>query len=120
EFRRVLFRSPAAPVRTPAKLTAPISGCSRADGVVPFRMEVIALDVERLHLRIADFDALFVGGGIESALDFQAGFGRRRSNQLDDGHAIDEWAGLNEATMVGQISVSAPGNASKRKVYAGR
>src|SRR5205807_8816784 len=81
-----------AALRTPAKLTAPISGCSRADGVVPFRMEVIALDVERLHLRIADFDALFVGGGIESALDFQAGFSRRRSNQLDDGHAIDEWS----------------------------
>src|SRR5437868_15302990 len=55
-------------------------------------MEVIALDVERLHLRIADFDALFVGRGIESTFDFQAGFGRRRSNQLDDRHAVDEWS----------------------------
>jgi len=54
-------------------------------------MEFIALDVERLHRGIADFDALLVGGGIERALDFQAGFGRRRGNQLDHGHAIDEW-----------------------------
>jgi hypothetical protein len=53
-------------------------------------MEFIALDVERFHLGIADFDALFVGRGIERALDFQAGFGRCRSNQFDHGHAIDE------------------------------
>jgi hypothetical protein len=55
-------------------------------------MERVALDVEGLHLGIADFDALFVGRGVERALDFQAGFGRRRSNQLDDRHAIDEWS----------------------------
>src|SRR5258708_27868327 len=55
-------------------------------------MEFIALDVERLHLGIGDFDALLVGRGIERTLDFQAGFGRRRSNQLDYGHAIDEWS----------------------------
>jgi hypothetical protein len=36
-------------------------------------MECVALDVERLHLGIADFDALFVGRGIERALDLQAG-----------------------------------------------
>jgi hypothetical protein len=46
-------------------------------------MEFIALDVEGLHLGIADFDALCVGRGIERALNFEAGFGRRRSNQLD-------------------------------------
>jgi hypothetical protein len=28
-------------------------------------MECVALDVERLHLGIADFDTLFVGGGVE-------------------------------------------------------
>src|SRR4029077_3387230 len=65
---------------------------SRADGVVPFRMECVALDVERLHLGIADFDALFVGRGIERALDFEAGCGCRRGYQLDYGHAIDEWS----------------------------
>ena len=55
-------------------------------------MECVALDVEGLHLGIADFDALLVGRGVERALDFQAGFGRCRSNQLDYGHAIDEWS----------------------------
>src|SRR5712691_1106204 len=55
-------------------------------------MECVAMDVERLHLGIADFDALFVGRGIERALDFQAGFGRCRSNQLDYGQTIDEWS----------------------------
>jgi hypothetical protein len=55
-------------------------------------MECVALDVERLHLGIADFDALFVGRGIERALNFQAGFGLRCSNQLDYRHAIDEWS----------------------------
>ena len=38
------------------------------------------------------FDALLVGRGIERALDFQAGFGRGRGDQLDHGHAIDEWS----------------------------
>jgi hypothetical protein len=33
-----------------------------------------------------------VGRGIERTLYFQAGFGRRRSNQLNYGHAIDEWS----------------------------
>src|SRR5580704_12161583 len=55
-------------------------------------MERIALDVERLHLGIADFDTFLVGRGVERALDFQAGFGRRRSYQLDYRHAIDEWS----------------------------
>src|SRR5450432_932515 len=55
-------------------------------------MECIALDVEGLHLGIADFDAFLVGRGIERALDLQAGFGRRGSDQLDDRHAIDEWS----------------------------
>ena len=62
---------------------------SRSDGVVPFRMECAALDVERLHLGIADFDTLFVGGGVERAFDLQAGRGGRRGNQPDHGHAID-------------------------------
>ena len=53
-------------------------------------MEYVALDVERLHLGIADLDALFVGRSIECTLNFQTGFGRCRSNQLDYGHAVDE------------------------------
>jgi hypothetical protein len=45
-------------------------------------MECVALDVERLHLGIADFDTLFVGGGVERAFDLQASLGGRRGNQL--------------------------------------
>jgi hypothetical protein len=41
-------------------------------------MECVALDVERLHLGIADFDTLFVGGGVERAFGLQAGLGGRR------------------------------------------
>jgi hypothetical protein len=46
-------------------------------------MECVTLDVERLHLGIADFDTLFVGGGVERAFDLQAGLGGSRGNQLD-------------------------------------
>jgi hypothetical protein len=53
-------------------------------------MECVALDVEHHHLGMADFDTLFVGGGVERAFDLQAGLGGRRGNQLDHGHAIDE------------------------------
>ena len=53
-------------------------------------MEVIAGDVERGHLGVADLDALLVGPRVERALDLQAGLGRRRGNQLDDGHEIRE------------------------------
>ena len=66
-------------------------------------MECVALDVERPHLGIADFDALFVGGGIERALDFQAGFGRCRSNQLDYGHAVDERARVRDLVASAKI-----------------
>jgi hypothetical protein len=53
-------------------------------------MECVALDVERLHLGIADFDTPFVGGGVERAFDLQADLGGSRGKQLDHGHAIDE------------------------------
>src|SRR5271157_6623323 len=77
-------------LRTSATLTAAISNCSRADGVVPFRMERVTLNVERLHLGVADLDALFVSARVQRALDFQAGLGCRRRDQLDDSHAIRE------------------------------
>jgi hypothetical protein len=38
-------------------------------------MECVALDVERLHLGIADFDTPLVGGGIERAFDLQVDLG---------------------------------------------
>ena len=36
-------------------------------------MERVTLNVERLHLGIADLDALFVSARVQRALDFQAG-----------------------------------------------
>ena len=53
-------------------------------------MEGITLDVEMLHLGIADADSFFVGSGIEGALDFEAGSGRCRRDQLDDGDPVGE------------------------------
>ena len=56
-------------------------------------MERVAANVERLHLGIADLDALFVGPLVERAFDFQAGLGRRRGDQLDHGGAACERRG---------------------------
>jgi hypothetical protein len=53
-------------------------------------MERVTLNFERLHLGIADLDALFVSARVQRALDFQAGLGCRRCDQLDDSHAIGE------------------------------
>ena len=53
-------------------------------------MELIAGDVEAFHLGFADLDALLVAAGVECALDFQSGLGRRRADQLDHGEAIGE------------------------------
>src|SRR6266496_2270991 len=53
-------------------------------------MELIAGDVEAVHLGVADPDALLVAARIERAFDFQTGFGRRCTDQLDHGKAICE------------------------------
>src|SRR5271165_4312015 len=67
-----------------------IPGPAWGDGVVPFGMEVVADDVQRRHLGVADLDALLVDAGIEGALDLQSGFCGRRADQLDDGEAIGQ------------------------------
>ena len=53
-------------------------------------MELIAGDVEAVHLGFADLDALLIAARVECALDFQTGLGRRRADQLDHGKAIRE------------------------------
>ena len=53
-------------------------------------MELIAGDVEGLHLGLADPDALAVGARVERAVDFQAGLGRGGADQLDHGEASGE------------------------------
>jgi hypothetical protein len=39
------------------------------DGVVPFRMERVAADVESFHFGVGDLDALLIGPLIERTLD---------------------------------------------------
>src|SRR5450755_2747804 len=61
------------------------------DCVVPFRMELIAGDVEAFRWGFADLDALLVAARVECALDLQTGLGSRRADQFDDGKAICKW-----------------------------
>src|ERR1700674_410155 len=58
------------------------------DRVVPFRMELIAGDVDAFHCGLADLDALLVAARVERAFDLQTGFCGRRPDQLDHGKAI--------------------------------
>src|SRR5271155_4228265 len=51
-------------------------------------MERVAIDVEGLHLGIANLDALLVGARVERTLDLQASLGRGRRDQLDDGQSV--------------------------------
>ena len=51
-------------------------------------MELIAGDVEALHLGIADFDALLIGARVERAFDLEPGLGRGCADQLDHGETI--------------------------------
>src|SRR5215471_18665878 len=53
-------------------------------------MELVARDVEAVHLGFADLDALFVAACVEYALDFQTGHWGGRADQLDHGKAIGE------------------------------
>jgi hypothetical protein len=58
-------------------------------------MECVALDVERLHLGIADFDALFVGRGVERALDFQACACRKSNPNILVMQPAQDWKAKN-------------------------
>src|SRR5216110_2194307 len=67
-------------------------------------MEFVAADVEALHRGFGDLDAFLVGSRVEGALYFEAGFGRRRGNQLDYGGAIGERSG---APVLGDVTEQA-------------
>src|SRR3954465_14307831 len=60
------------------------------DGVVPLRVELVALDVEACHLRVADLDPLGVAARVEDAVHCQPCRGRGRGNQVDDGRMARE------------------------------
>ena len=42
-------------------------------------MEIIAADVDGLHLLVGDFDAVRIGAGVEFSVDLETGRRRRRS-----------------------------------------
>src|SRR5271166_48859 len=56
---------------------------SRHDSVVPFGMKGIAGYVEGRHFLVGDFDAFWIGVGIEFAADRQAGLGCGVGDQFD-------------------------------------
>ena len=79
-------------LRRRRKISASTWSLARAglDGVIPFRMERVTLDIEGRHFGVGDFDALFVGAGIELTADRETRLGRGRRDQLDDGRPARE------------------------------
>ena len=66
-------------LRRRRKISASTWSLARAglDGVIPFRMERVTLDIEGRHFGVGDFDALFVGAGIELTADRETRLGRQ-------------------------------------------
>src|SRR4051794_16083938 len=61
------------------------------DGVIPFTVEFIVRDVDRVHLVIGHLDAFRVQVGVDLAADLQAGVGGRGADELDDDLMADQW-----------------------------
>src|ERR1700753_1757700 len=59
-------------------------------GVVPFAMEFVVGDVDRLHLLFGYLDTLWVEAGVHLTTGFEAGLGRGGSDQLDDHRVADQ------------------------------
>src|SRR4051812_7826969 len=60
-------------------------------GIIPFTVEFIVRDVDRVHLVIGHLDAFRVQVGVDLAADLQAGVGRRGADELDDDLMADQW-----------------------------
>src|ERR1700693_4524645 len=91
-FRLALIQSrsrTSTALRRHSRITAP-TWRPRFDGIVPFWMPRAALDVQRSHLGIGDFDPLGIAFLIQFAVHRQAGFGRRGGDQVDHRDAADE------------------------------
>ena len=56
-------------------------------------MEGMPRYVERLHLGLADFDAFLIMACIKRALNFEAGFGCRCRDGLDDSNTTCQRSG---------------------------
>src|SRR3954463_8692509 len=88
-----IWRSnPAAPLRTHAQLRATCGMLWRAwsDGVVPLRVELVALDIEARHLLVANLDPLRIAPRVQHAVHGQPARRRGRGNQIHDGRMADE------------------------------
>src|SRR5918994_2303986 len=65
---------------------------ARCNGVVPFRVKGIALNVESGHFSGGDLDTLLVSVGVQFAFDRQAGRRGGSGDQFDHGEAAGQGA----------------------------
>src|SRR4051812_2647213 len=79
-------------LRTHARLRATCGVLWRAwsDGVVPLRVELVALDIEARHLLVANLDLLRIAPRVQHAVHCQPARRRGRGNQIHDGRMADE------------------------------
>src|SRR3954469_3721666 len=63
-----------------------------SDGVVPLRVELVALDIEARHLLVANLDPLRIAPRVQHAVHCQPARRRGRGNQIHDGRMADERA----------------------------
>ena len=64
----------------------------RQDGIIPFAMEGIALEIDAAQLLITDAVTFFIPFGVEAGRDGEAGFRFCVADQVDDGHTIEQRA----------------------------
>ena len=77
-------------LRTCAKINTSIFLLARSDRIVPFGMEFVAGDIAGGHFSVTHFDAFFIDTFIKGTFNFEPSIGRRRTDQLDNGHVIDQ------------------------------
>src|SRR5690242_16758578 len=62
----------------------------RRDGIVPLAVEIVARDVDRLHLSFSDLEAFGVEVSIDFSANFETCFGARRADELNDDLMTDQ------------------------------
>src|SRR3954469_11608312 len=89
---RHAYSKPGSDLRTHAQLRATCGVLWRvwSDGVVPLRVELVALDVEARHLLVANLDLLRIAPRVQHAVHGQPARRRGRGNQIHDGRMADE------------------------------
>ena len=77
-------------LRTCGEITPSRGLLVRRYGVVPLAKEIIAAQVDRLHLLMGHRDALRVAIGVNLAADLEAGFGCRGTDELNNDLMADQ------------------------------